>query len=117
LSFARDIWPVFDATRDPVFVYRGMGSYEGCTTTGVCHGGEQPGADLHMPDAQTAYDELLNVPAVSILCGDTTRVIPGNPDDSCLILFYVGRLKDDLEWVDEAEVDLVRRWIAEGALP
>jgi hypothetical protein len=117
LSFARDIWPVFDKVRDPVFVYRGMGSYEGCTATGVCHGGEDPGAELYMPDAPTAYDDLLNVPALSNLCGDTVRVIPGNPDESCLILFYVGRLKDDLQWVDEAEVDLVRRWIAEGAEP
>jgi hypothetical protein len=117
LSFARDIWPVFDQIRDPVFVYRGAGSYENCTTIGVCHGGEEPGADLHMPDAPTTYAELLNVPAVSILCGETIRVVPGNPDDSCLIQFYVGRLKDDLEWVDQAEVDLVRRWIAEGALP
>jgi hypothetical protein len=117
LSFARDIWPMFDKVRDPVFVYRGMGSYEGCTATGVCHGGEDPGAELYMPDASTAYDDLLNVPALSNLCGDTLRVIPGNPDESCLILFYVGRLKDDLQWVDEAEVDLVRRWIAEGAEP
>jgi hypothetical protein len=117
LSFARDIWPVFDKIRDPVFIYRGMGSYEGCTATGVCHGGEDPGAELYMPDAPTAYDDLLNVPALSNLCGDSLRVIPGNPDESCLILFYVGRLKDDLQWVDEAEVDLVRRWIAEGAEP
>jgi hypothetical protein len=117
LSFAADIWPVFEKVRDPVFVYRGTGAYESCTTTGVCHGGDDPGAGLSMANAETAYDQLLGVPANSVLCGDTDRVLVGEPELSCLILFYEQRLRDDLEWVDTAEIDLVRQWIAEGARP
>jgi hypothetical protein len=117
LSFAADIWPIFAEVRDPPFVYLTGDVYEGCTTIGVCHGGQNPGANLHMPDAETAYDELLNVPSVTGLCDDTIRVVPGNPSDSCLILFYEGRLRDELAWVEEAEIELVRRWISGGALP
>src|SRR5687768_1737070 len=117
LSFASDIWPVFAEIRDPPFVYPTGDVYEGCTTIGVCHGGQNPGANLHMPDAETAYNELLNIPSLSVLCGETIRVVPGNPAESCLILFYEGRLRDELDWVEEAEIELVRRWISDGALP
>lgn len=117
LSFAVDIWPMFDEIRDPPFVYPTGDIYEGCTTSGVCHGGQNPGADLHMPDAATAYDDLLNVPSVSRLCDETVRVVPGSPAESCLVMFYEGRLRDELDWVGDAEIDLVRRWIADGALP
>jgi hypothetical protein len=117
LSFATDIWPMFEMIRDPVFVYRGMGSYESCVTTGVCHGGAAPGARLGMIDAESAYSGLIGVASESELCAGTVRVVPGDPDVSCLILFYEGRLRDDLEWVDTAEIDRVREWIAGGALP
>jgi hypothetical protein len=119
LSFQDDIWPVIDQVRNPPFDYRGLGTYTGCTTpTSPCHRAASPGAQLSMTDAATAYANLISVASVTSLCrsaGGTTRVIPGNPDQSCLILFYQGRLKDDLQWVSQAEIDLVRRWIAEGA--
>jgi hypothetical protein len=117
LSFRADIYPMFAMTRDPIFVYPGGSTFESCTTTGVCHGGVRPGAGLQMLDANMAYGQLLNVPSTTELCNGTTRVIAGNPAQSCLILFYEGRLRDELDWVDNAEIDLVRRWIAEGALP
>jgi hypothetical protein len=120
LSFAADIWPVFDQTRNPPFDYRGQGTYSGCTTAGPCHGSASPGAGLSMIDSSTAYGALVNVASRTSLCataGGTIRVVPGDPDRSCLIQFYVGRLKDDLKWVDQSEIDLVRRWIAEGARP
>jgi hypothetical protein len=117
LSFARDIFPVYDQIRDPYFVYPGGSLYEGCTTTGVCHGGTRAGAGLVMTDAETAYDMLLGVPSVSTLCNDTVRVVPGNPEESCLILFYEGRLRDELDWVDDQEIDLTREWIRQGAAP
>jgi hypothetical protein len=94
-----------------------MGSYESCTTTGVCHGGGNPGAGLSMADSETAYAQLLNVPSTTGLCNRTVRVVPGDPDRSCLVLFYEERLRDDLEWVNDEEVDLTRRWIAQGARP
>src|SRR5262245_54472092 len=121
LSFRTDIWPVIDQVRNPAFEYRGLGTYTGCTSgMSPCHRAASPGAQLSMTDAATAYANLLNVASVTSLCrtaGGTMRVIPGNPDQSCLILFYQGRLKDDLQWVTQAEIDLVRRWIAEGARP
>jgi len=60
---------------------------------------------------------LIGVSSLSSLCEQTIRVVPGDPDQSCLILFYEGRLRDELDWVDTAEIDLVRAWITQGALP
>jgi hypothetical protein len=117
LSFEADVWPVFAMTRDPVFVYPGGTTYESCVTGGVCHGGPAPGANLRMNDAAQAYEMLLDVPSNSDLCAGTIRVVAGNPAVSCLILFYEGRLREELAWVDAAEIDLVRRWISDGALP
>lgn len=117
LSFAADIWPIYQMTREPPFVYPGGTTYGSCVVGGVCHGGERPGAGLHMPDAQTAYQMLLEVPSQSSLCQGTLRVVAEHPEESCLILFYEGRLHDELDWVDDAEIDLMRHWIAQGALP
>lgn len=117
LSFEADIWPMFAEVRDPVFVYLDGSTYESCVTGGVCHGGPVPGARMSMPDAATAYEMLLDVPSRSELCAGTLRVVAGNPDESCLILFYEGRLRDELAWVDEAEIERVRQWIREGAAP
>jgi hypothetical protein len=119
LSFATDIWPVINQVRDPVFDYRGIMDYTGCTSAmSPCHSATNPGGRLDMRDVNTAYNALVNVASATTLCiqgGGTTRVIPGDPDRSCLILFYQGRLKDDLQWVPQSEIELVRRWIAEGA--
>jgi hypothetical protein len=117
LSFEADIWPVFALIRDPIFVYYDDSTYESCVTNGVCHGGSTPGAGLRMPDPDTAYEQLLNVPSRTSLCDDSLRVVPGDPEQSCLILFYRQRLRAELEWVTESEIDLVSQWIAEGALP
>jgi hypothetical protein len=108
---------VFAKVRDPIFVYYDGSTYESCVTGGVCHGGTTPGARLSMPDAETAYDQLLDAPSRSGLCNGTIRVVAGSPDRSCLIAFYETRLREELEWVDAAEIDLVRRWIAQGARP
>ena len=117
LSFAADIWPIYEMAREPPFVYPGGTTYGSCVVGGVCHGGERPGAGLRMPDAQTAYEMLLEVPSQSSLCEGTLRVVAEHPEESCLILFYEGRLHDELDWVDEAEIDLMRQWITQGAHP
>jgi hypothetical protein len=117
LSFAVDIWPMFDTLRDPIFEYYDGSTYESCTTTGVCHGGQVPGAGLRMPDAETAYAQLLDVASRSDVCEGTVRVVAGEPESSCLIRFYEIRLRDELAWTGDAEIDRVRRWIDEGALP
>jgi hypothetical protein len=70
-----------------------------------------------MMEVDMAYGELVGVMSETELCNGTLRVAPGNPEQSCLILFYEGRLRDELDWVDDVEIDLMRRWIAQGALP
>lgn len=117
LGFAADIWPVFSQVRQPPFVYRGMGSYQGCTAASPCHGSANPGARLSMIDSDAAYRALVQVASTSSLCAGALRVIPGNPDGSCLVRFYQGRLKDDLQWVPQSEIELMRRWISDGARP
>ncbi len=119
LSFAADIWPLWSADRDPVFVYRGMGSYTGCADeTAPCHGAANPGALLSMVDIETAYAQMMDTESTSGICEGTQRVAVGDPDRSCLVLFYEGRLgPQDLDWVDDAEIELMREWIRQGALP
>lgn len=117
LSFQADIWPVYSMTRDPPFVYPGLGPFGSCVAVGVCHGGSPGGANLSMTDASVAYSMLIDVPSTSSLCDDTLRVVAGSPEQSCLIRFYEGRLRDELDWVNDAEIDLMRTWISQGALP
>jgi len=118
LSFAADIFPLWQMVREPAWEYRGSGSYSGCNVDGVCHGGVRAGAGLIMADAPSTYAELIDVPSASTLCAGTLRVVAGDPAASCLVLFYQGRLgNDDLGWVDDAEIELMREWIRQGALP
>jgi hypothetical protein len=118
LSFKADIWPVFVKVRQPVFVYRGTGSYESCSAAAPCHGSSPYGAGLSMSDSDTTYGALVDAASTSGLCDGAVRVIPGDPDGSCLVLFYKGRLGEaDLQWVDEPEIELMRQWIAQGARP
>jgi len=117
LGFEADIWPMFDKVRDPVFVYYGGSRYESCDTMGVCHGGDDPGAGLSFSSSDVAYQMLIDQPSQSTLCNGTLRAVAGNPEESCLILFYETRLRDELEWVDTTEIDLAREWIRQGALP
>ena len=70
-----------------------------------------------MADAPSAYSTLVGVPSTSSLCNDTVRVVVGSPEQSCLIRFYEGRLRDELDWVEDSEIDLMRAWISQGALP
>ena len=118
LSFSRDIFPLWEMVRKPAWQYRGTGSYSGCNVDGVCHGGASPGAGLMMADAPSTYAELIDVASASTLCAGSLRVVAGDPEASCLVLFYQGRLgNDDLGWVNDAEIELMREWIRQGALP
>jgi hypothetical protein len=117
LSFEADIWPIFAMTREPPFVYPGLGPFGSCVAAGVCHGGSPGGAGLSMTNASASYSMLINVPSTSSLCDDTLRVVAGSPEQSCLIRFYEGRLRDELDWVNDVEINLVRTWISQGALP
>ena len=68
----------------------------------------------------TAYDELVN--RASTEKPDLFRVNPGNPDDSYLIHklegregIVGGRMPLASTPLSEAELELVRTWVAEGA--
>jgi hypothetical protein len=101
-SFANDIQEIF--TR------------KGCATAG-CHGGAGGAGGLNL-SASAAYDALVNVTAVAEA---VTRVIPGNPTDSYLVIRLEGRqtVGDRMPLggtpLDNIDLTNVRNWIARGA--
>jgi hypothetical protein len=70
-----------------------------------------------MPDSSTAYANLIDVPSNSALCAGLLQVVASKPDESCFIVFYEQRLRDQLGWVEQAETDFVRAWVEQGAAP
>lgn len=109
LSFENDVWPLLVLERDPPL--------SGTTTScNGCHGGGGAGG-LAMPDPATAYANLLDAPSSSALCAGIPRVVAGDPDGSCFVVFYEMRLRDQLAWVEMPETDLVRAWVDSGAAP
>jgi len=81
-----------------------------------CHGANGT-AGLSFPDPATGSSSLLDDPSTSELCAATPRVIPGDPDGSCFVVFYELRLRDSLAWVAADEAALVRAWVESGAAP
>lgn len=108
LSFELDVWPLLVLVRDPPL----SGETDSCNG---CHAGGSGG--LATPDVATAYANLLDTPGSSTLCADLVRVVPGEPDQSCFVVFYEQRLRDSLGWVDMQETELVRAWVEQGAAP
>lgn len=103
VSFRRDLIPLF---RD---------------NCAICHQDELPYASLSV-EPESAYQMLVGAPATE---ADMERVAPGNPDRSYLLLKISGRNKFVKGGgvgmplgalpLSAAEVDLVRRWIQQGA--
>jgi hypothetical protein len=93
-------------------------------TSGYCHGGGAGGLD--MMDEATAYASLVDVPAVTPVCGLAMRVVPGAPDESITWLRARPAALDDepcapkmpqgSSGLSEADAQLVKDWIAGGAL-
>jgi hypothetical protein len=108
LSFETDVWPLLELERDPPLSGE-ITTCNGCHATGA--GG------LTMPDPASAHETLLGTTSSSVLCAGTTYVVAGDPDNSCFVLFYEMRLRDQLGWVDQAETDIVRAWVESGAAP
>jgi hypothetical protein len=108
LSFENDVWPILAMERAQPL----SGRIASCIG---CHGSGAGG--LSTPDPGTTYANLLDTPSTSALCADTTRVVPGDPDASCFVIFYEVRLRDQLGWVDQSETDLIRAWVESGAAP
>jgi hypothetical protein len=111
MSFQEDIWPILSMARSEPF----SGMADSCSGTNGCHLSGAGG--LALPDPATAYTNLINTPSSSTLCGELLQVVPSQPDASCFVVFYEQRLRDSLGWVDQAETDAVRAWVAQGAQP
>lgn len=96
VSFSADIQPIFDSR---------------CALSG-CHVGPTPQASCNLSEGES-YANLVNVKA-TLFPGQ--RVLPGNASASVLYLLVEGgsmpATGDDLS---DAQVDLIRRWILEGA--
>jgi mono/diheme cytochrome c family protein len=88
----------------------------------VCHAGSSPPEGLNLSQAY-AYESLVNVnsseqPSVK-------RVHPGQPDNSYLVRKIEGVVSIDGDrmpadgppYLSSAQIDTVRLWIANGALP
>jgi hypothetical protein len=95
-----------------------------CAVPG-CHGGAAAQQGLRL-DAGFAYGNLVNVdsprdpnPAMPTL----VRVIPGDPDNSFIIHKLEGtqtlgdRMPDGGPYLQQSTIDVIRTWIANGALP
>jgi hypothetical protein len=80
-----------------------------CATIG-CHSEFSEQKNLNLEDEQEGYDDLLN--------GPPRRVVPGNPAGSPLMVRLQGiegqRMPPDAP-LPAADVELIRRWIEEGA--
>lgn len=89
-----------------------------CAVPG-CHGGPTAQQGLRL-DAGFAYGNLINV--ASPRDPSQVRVIPGNPDDSFIIHKLEGtqtlgdRMPDGGPYLQQSTIDVVRLWIANGAL-
>lgn len=101
-SFATDIQEIF--TRN------------GCATSG-CHGGASGSGGLNL-GASSAWDALVGVTATA---EPIPRVIPGNANDSYLVIRLEGRqtVGDRMPLggtpLDDIDLTNVRNWIAQGA--
>lgn len=90
-----------------------------CATSG-CHSGEGAQQGLRLDDG-FSFDNLVDVPSEQV---DTLlRVDPGNPDDSYLVQKLEGTAAVGVQMpfggppLDQALIDDIRQWIADGADP
>jgi hypothetical protein len=108
VSLANDIQPLFTAS---------------CAANG-CHGGANPKQGLALTSASVSFSHLVNVFATENNCTTHKRVAPGSPSTSYLVdkltganLCFGSQMPggSSSNWTS-AEIDLVRAWIANGAL-
>jgi hypothetical protein len=91
-----------------------------CTT--MCHGDASPAAQLSLKPGE-ARAALVNVRSTQF--PDWTRVVPGSPAQSMLLVQLGGEpgpaLEGTMPWgqpkLCDEKIDTVRRWIAAGANP
>lgn len=86
-----------------------------------CHIGNNAPAGLRLENSDVAHQNLINVAAVGN--SDFIRVVPNEPDSSYLLLKLLGdpragqRMPLGQPALQQAQIDLVRDWIQQGALP
>ena len=103
VSFVRDIAPMFATT--------------GCLAT-TCHGATNPDTDY----SQVSYQSMF-VPGAEARFHSICEIVPGNPDASYLLQKLTLdtpleglRMPNGLTPLTASQIDLVRRWIQEGAV-
>ena len=107
-----DLIPTLDSIQENVFTPT-------CATAG-CHTGAMPAAGQDLSDADASFNALVMMPSVQ---SALFRVLPGDPDMSYLI----EKLEQDMPtgglrmprngppYLDQADVDVIRQWITDGA--
>lgn len=106
-----ELAPTIDSIQEHVFTPR-------CAS---CHSGATAPVGLRLEDAQTSYDNLVDIPAVE----EPTlfRVETGVPDDSYLIHKLEGtqgvgnRMPNGQPPLSAETIAVIRQWIADGAAP
>ena len=90
-----------------------------CAVEG-CHAGDFPPQGLDLSEGQ-AFANLVNVPSQEIRT--LLRVAPNDPDNSYLFMKIIGasgiageRMPFGRPPLSDEQIDLVRRWIEDGAL-
>lgn len=113
--FTNNVKPIFGSEESGGLFFNGK-----CV---FCHyeGSENPGLDLNDPFGPNG---LVNVKTT--YRGDYFRVVPGNPDESFLMLKVRAQQPDSVigapmpysfALLTERQIDIVRQWIVEGARP
>jgi len=103
--------PTIEAIQENVFT----------PTCTECHAGNVPSGNLSLDDAQTSYDNLVDVDSREV--SSLKRVSPGDPDNSYLIHKLEGtqesgaQMPKGREPLDQETIDVIRQWITDGAPP
>ena len=104
--------PTLDSIQEKIFTPT-------CATAG-CHSGAMPAAGQDLSDADASFNALVMMPSNQ---SALFRVLPGDPDMSYLI----EKLEQDMPtgglrmprngppYLDQADIDVIRQWITDGA--
>ncbi|MEW6775868.1 MAG: c-type cytochrome [Bdellovibrionota bacterium] len=102
--------PTFESIQANIFDFRCI----------ECHrpAGEGPFSLL----AEDSYESLVNVASTNLCVGDSDRVEPGDPDDSCIVKAIEGTVSprmplDGPPYLSDDEIQAIRDWIQGGAEP
>ena len=107
-----EIEPTIDSIQEHVFT----------PICAQCHSGTLPAQGLSLEDAQTSYDNLVNVRSTQV--PTLFRVEPGNSDSSYLIHKLEGRpgisgdrMPRGQPPLSDETIAVIREWIDQGAAP